>query len=119
MSDRFFDVLLPRLTDILNPPQAAALECVQFGGFVFGFSRGEDDHGLLVSGFLLRQTLNCGTLVLLEPSGCQLLLREPHLNSRICCRFPHRSRLRGVKHLRSSSLVWCNITARTSHWALT
>jgi len=65
-----------------NPPQAATLKGERLGGFIFGFSRGGDDNVLIVCGFLLRNSPVCDTIVLMGPSGCQSLLREPHLHNR-------------------------------------
>jgi hypothetical protein len=75
---------LRRLNDLTgrNPPQAATLEGERLGGFLAGFSQDEDNKMFIIHGFLLRHSLTYGTIVLLEPSGCQSRLRASHLHKR-------------------------------------
>jgi hypothetical protein len=47
----------------------------------------------------------------------QSLLREQHLNKRICCRFPRQPRLRGVKRIRYVPMEVQHVPSGT--WART
>jgi hypothetical protein len=83
----------------VNPPQAAALEGVRLGGFLAGFSQ-----NIAVIEHLCYNARNVGL------RAAQLLLREPHLNRRICCWLPRPNP--AWRKTCQVFLVWCNTFLR-------